>query len=313
MDSLIAEVCQKPLKDIERNPAEFNARVEGIWYNACNESLAENQQAGQNDSQFQAQYPAHTVRSSRQAGSSSSGFYPDQQRWPPDTPTGIPPGAGGHSSHSNNPWTDEGTGPTGGSSKNNMDSQFFPPGSASKASEAQKGSEGSTTPFFGSNTEDEYKRPEDPSRTFTHSVSVGPGGVGSLANINRDLFGSENGVKRGNKGVKGLAGSSRSPSSGKTGSSHFSGSSGSYGSHSSGFRRMRRGIARSIKKPLRKAYIALFGDPRKKTLTVKDVFNIHGPEVDLMRRQKELVLQFCRSQDCGASKEELDDLERRLK
>ena len=143
-----------------------------------------------------------------------SGFYPDQQRWPPDTPAGIPPGAGGHSSHSNNPWTDERTGPTGGSSKNNMDSQFFPPGSASKASEAQKGSEGSTAPFFGSNTEDEYKRPEDPSRPFTHSVSVGPGGVGSLANINRDLFGSESGVKRGNKGVKGSAGtSSRSPSS----------------------------------------------------------------------------------------------------
>ena len=313
VDSLIAEVCQKPLKDIKKNPAGFNARVEGIWYNACNESPA-NQQEGQNDSQFQAQYPSHTVRSSRQAGSSSSGFYPDQQRWPPDNPDGIPPGVGGHSSHSNSPWTDEGTGPTGGNSKNNMDSQFFPPGSDSKASEAQKGPEDSTASFFDSNTEDEYKRPEDPSRPFTHSVSVGPGGVGSLANINRDLFDSESGVKRGNKGVKGSAGtSSRSPSSSKTGSSHFSGSSGSYGSHSSVFRRMRRSMARSIKKPLRNAYIALFGDPRKKTLTVKDVFNINGPEVDLMRRQHELTLMFCLSHDCGASKEELDNLERKLR
>ena len=300
VDSLIAESCERPLREIQKNRAELHARVEGIWYDACNKNPA-NPEGSPSLSNIVKQ-----VRQIRKdlKGPSDSDPDPDQQRF---SSKNIPPGVGAYSSHSNNPWIGTETNPTGGNHRDNMDPQFFPPDPASDSVSAQ---ESSVDKFFDSNTEEEeFKGPEDPLRFSTPSVSVGPGGVGSLANIDGDLFDSENGATAENRDreAKEFSGkSSRSPSSSGT----FTNSSGSRGAKSSGFRGLRRNVARSIKKPLAKAYIALFGDSRK---TVKNVFNIHGPEVDLIKRQKELILQFCRANDCGASKEELDDLEKRLK
>ena len=70
------------------------------------------------------------------------------------------------------------------------------------------------------------------------------------------------------------------------------GSSGSFsdpGSWPSGFNRLMSRAWERIRKPLAKAYINVFGDPR----SVKEIFNIHGPEVDLLDRQRELLWEFC--------------------
>jgi len=49
-------------------------------------------------------------------------------------------------------------------------------------------------------------------------------------------------------------------------------------------------VGGSVRKSLAKAYIKAFGDPR----SVKEIFNVHGPEVNLLERQKDLFIQFCR-------------------
>ena len=76
---------------------------------------------------------------------------------------------------------------------------------------------------------------------------------------------------------------------GLSSSGGFAGSS--YGGGSSGTRRFMRRVGSRVKKPLADAWKAAFGDPSK---TVKNVFNVHGPEVNLLERQKELARQFCR-------------------
>ena len=80
-----------------------------------------------------------------------------------------------------------------------------------------------------------------------------------------------------------------SQEAGLGGSSFFGSLSDFSYSGSSGFSRLMRWVGSRIRKPLAKAYIKAFGDPR----SVKEIFNIHGPEVNLIQRQQELLIQAC--------------------
>ena len=73
------------------------------------------------------------------------------------------------------------------------------------------------------------------------------------------------------------------------------------------------GFARRARKPLRKAYKSMFGAPKPPPPKLKDVLNIHGSEIDLMQRQKELLYMFCNTHDCGSTKEELEQYKKEAK
>ena len=70
------------------------------------------------------------------------------------------------------------------------------------------------------------------------------------------------------------------------------------------------GFARAAKKPLKKAYKAAFGGPKSPPPKLKDVLGIHGSNVDLMQRQRELHYMFCNTHNCGITREELDQLKK---
>ena len=69
-------------------------------------------------------------------------------------------------------------------------------------------------------------------------------------------------------------------------------------------------FARAAKKPLKKAYEAAFGGPKSASPQLKDLLGIHGSNVDLMQRQRELRYMFCNTHSCGISKEEMEELKK---
>ena len=277
----LEESCGENLKALKRNKDNvFHASMDRIYAGECKKLMAEREEEDSGGEQRSA--AGQTVPATTATGRGGSGSNSGSARSYNRGLNFSGSEAGSHSVGSLGGALDDGSG-------DNLNPEYFP--------NQGKGAEDSSRFESSFNSKnDEYKGPGDPfaqADSRRASSVINPQGVGSLSKLADSELNRDKGETSSSERTRTVQRRvSRSISS--FSSEGYSSRSGS--SSRRGFRGLASRARRGIKKAARRGYIALFGDPRR---TVKNVFNVHGPEVDLMERQRELARQFCKTHECN--------------
>ena len=277
------EGCRKPHTELIRNQNELlAARSEGVWQDVCSDVAKEEEVGDDNkvvSSASEADHEYHRGRRGSSGELSSEGYH----RGPGNV--GAVSGSAIFSGGQFGSSTAQGQ-----KERNPLDPKYFP-------KKGEKVSDQGTEEFFGSGDvegyeEEGYKGPPDPFASLSAKTSD-TGGVGSLSNWKNGEFDFEASEeeKEGGKRASPQYGVIRSPAGIEGGFEEDAYRDDGQSDKGGGFFSW-------IKRPLRSAYKSLFGDPTLSGKTVQEVFNVHGPEVDLLEKQKELFLEWCKIHGC---------------
>ena len=274
----IDKICKEEYRALFQNKDNIlQAQADQIWDSECQQMRAEREETGQQHSSASGRTSSAPISGGPRGGRFSSGSQGADQGMTGPFSSGELSGSFSTQGKVGEDLDENG---------DNLDPKYF-------SSQIKKGSDSSddSSDFFETKGE-EYEGPGDPFQRFATRTPY------QSTNLNADdLFGSKNSDETENKnqedeGSSPAGKSARSPAS----DGAFAFTDSSLNSPSRGFRGLARRGIRSAKKPLQSAWKMVFGDPNN---TVKNVFNVHGSEVNLMDRQRELAFEFCKTHDCG--------------
>ena len=279
---VVSESCKKHYTNLKENERELIARAEGAFQDVCSDVAKEEEVGDDNkvvSSASEADHEYHRGRRGSSGELSSEGYH----RGPGNV--GAVSGSAIFSGGQFGSSTAQGQ-----KERNPLDPKYFP-------KKGEKVSDQGTEEFFGSGDvegyeEEGYKGPPDPFASLSAKTSD-TGGVGSLSNWKNGEFDFETSEeeKGGGKRASPQYGVIRSPAGIEGGFEEDAYRDDGQSDKGGGFFSW-------IKRPLRSAYKSLFGDPTLSGKTVQEVFNVHGPEVDLLEKQKELFLEWCKIHGC---------------
>ena len=289
--------CKEPLERLKTDRELLKTRAEGFLFHTCNESdqdESDQNQLTQGNQSGPFSIPMPHIRNNTDTGSSRSSSRNSQNQ--PE-----PPGNLGASPTSEVPYDPGQYAGPDKTKKDEDDSNSPPPspegdpslfgGPENQLTAAEMKEKGISDPSASSSSPStDPSSPDSSISGFSpSSTSSGQEGAGDLAKSDSDSSNSEGNNEKEEDGSE--SGKLAQNEAGSRGISSSGGFSGSSGGGSSRARRFMSRLGSRVKKPLADAWKKAFGDPSK---TVKDVFNVHGPEVNLLERQKELARQFCR-------------------
>lgn len=296
--------CEEPYISLQKDSELLKTRAEGLLFHTCNESDPnqndQNQLAQGNQSGIPTIPMPHIRNTSGSPRSSSSRYSQNRPQEPPGnvgaSPTAEVPYnqiyADPNSSKTDGGDSDSPPSPEG-------DPALFGPENQLTAAELEEN--------LGKGNKDKKRRasettssrdtlslsPDSSVSGFSPSSVTGQEGTGDVAKSDADSSDLGNDDGKGESDDSKQSEKLAQAEAGLRGLSSFGGgfSDSSYGGGYSRARRFMSRLGARIKKPLADAWKKAFGDSSK---TVKDLFNVHGPEVNLLERQRELARDFCR-------------------